>query len=95
MPTRDGGSAAAWPRRAFPVAAAQDDRQEGPGMIVQTVVVAGPKPVKIETEPRARHDPQAVEVERTMATVDRLPAPELKSWAFDHAATLSVSNGDR
>ena len=72
MPARDGGSVAAWPRRDFPVAAAQDDRQERPGMIVQTVVVAGPKQVDIETEPRARHHPQAVEVERTMATMDRV-----------------------
>ena len=54
MPARDGDSVTAWPRRAFPVAAAQDNRQERPGMIVQTVVVAGLKPVNIETERRAR-----------------------------------------
>ena len=63
-----------------------DDRQEWPGMIVQTVVVAGLEPVDIETEPRARHDPQAIEVERTVAPMDRFPAPELKSRASDHAA---------
>ena len=57
MPARDGGSVATWPRRDFPVAAAQDDRQEQPGMIVQTVAVAGPKPVDIETEPRGTTPP--------------------------------------
>ena len=60
---------------------AQDNRQERPGMIVQTVVVAGLEPVDIETEPWARHDPQAIEVERTVAPMDRFPAPELKSRA--------------